>query len=175
MLIDSAKPRDARAIAALRTEVAQGMTREFGEGHWSACPSKALVLRQLKASQVLVAREGAEIIGTVRLATANAALFDASAFTPVTGALYVLGLAVAPAQRERGIGRQLMDAAKNAARDRAVHALWLDAYDHAAGAGKFYERCGFRRVGPAAFKEVPLIYYEWLVPREHQLIVLPAL
>ena len=67
--ISPATPRDARAIAALRTDVADGMTRQFGHGHWSACPSKAEVVRQLRASQVFVARRDAEILGTVRNAT----------------------------------------------------------------------------------------------------------
>jgi len=160
--IANASLSDARELAALRTAVAQDMTRQFGEGHWSHCPSKATVLRQLRASQVLVARRGEELIGTVRLITANPALIDAEAFTPVAHALYVLGLAVATNCRGEGMGRRLMDAAKEVARARRAQALWLDAYEHAAGAGPFYERCGFRKVGPSAFKDVSLNYYEWL-------------
>ena len=112
---------------------------------------------------MLVARQAARIVGTVRLATANPLAFDSGSFTPVATALYVLGLAVAPECRNQGIGRQLMEAAKDVARDRPAQALWLDAYDSEVGAGPFYLRCGFRRVGPSSFKEVPLVYYEWLV------------
>ena len=161
--ISIATKSDARALAALRSAVAQGMTQRFGKGHWSACPSKAEVVRQLRASHVLVARQGAEIIGTVRLVRVLPGVIDSSAFTPVEKALYVLGLAVAPECRGQGIGRQLMDAAKDTARSWGAQALWLDAYEHEAGAGPFYVKCGFRKVGGTKNGEVPLCFYEWLV------------
>jgi len=163
--ISAAKKADAAALAALRSAVAQDMTRRFGQGHWSACPSKAEVLRQLRASQVLVARQDAELIGTVRLVRAMPWAIDSSAFTPVRQALYVLGLAVAPQCRGQGIGHQLMEAAKDVARDSGAQALWLDAYEHAAGAGPFYLKCGFSRVGRTKYRELPLIYFEWLATR----------
>jgi len=153
---------DARALAALRTGVAQEMTREFGAGHWSARPGKAQVVRQLRASQVLVARQGADIIGTVRLVQPVLGAIDSSAFTQVEKPLYVLGLAVAPQCRGQGVGRQLMAAAQDAALTSGAQALWLDAYEHAAGAGPFYMKCGFRRVGGTKHRGVPLIYFEWL-------------
>ena len=156
---------EARALAALRSAVARGMTQQYGEGHWSACPSKAEVVRQLRASNVLVARRGAELIGTVRLVRALPWAIDSSAFTPVAKPWYVLGLAVSPEWRGQGVGRQLMDAAKETARSRGAQALWLDAYEHQAGAGPFYMKCGFRKVGRTAFREVPLIYFEWLIGR----------
>jgi len=166
--ISVATVKDARALAALRTAVARGMTQKFGEGHWSAAPSKADVVRQLRASHVLVARREAEIIGTVRLAAAKPWAIDSSSFTPVTSVLYVLGLAVAPEARGQDVGSDLMEAAKDAARSRSVEALWLDAYDHRAGAGPFYMKCGFRKVGRTQYREVPLIYYEWLVSQEER-------
>jgi ribosomal protein S18 acetylase RimI-like enzyme len=161
--ISVASRNDAAALAAMRSAVARGMTERFGHGHWSAYPSRAEVARQLRASLVLVARSGAQIIGTVRLVRALPGLFDAGAFTPVANPWYVLGLAVAPQCRGQGVGRELMDAAKEAARSRGADALWLDAYVHEAGAGPFYEKCGFRQVGRTQYREVPLNYYEWLV------------
>jgi predicted N-acetyltransferase YhbS len=166
-LIDLARPDDARAIAALRASVAQDMTRRFGEGHWSAIPSKAEVLKQMRASQMLVARDSTHIVGTVRLATVNPHFVDPVGFTRVDSALYMLGLSVAPEYRKMGIGRRLVDAAKDAARARRAQALWLDAYDSEVGAGPFYLRCGFRRVGASgkarAHGVMPLVYFEWLV------------
>ncbi len=160
--IGRAIPDDAGAIAVLRTRVADGMTSEFGAGHWSASTSKLLVLRQMRASTMLVARCGHGIVGTVRLATVSPA-FDANAFgfTPASYALYVLGLAVASEWRRQAVGRMLMEAARTTARERGAEALWLDVYDHAAGAGPFYERCGFRRVGSAPGGEIPLTFYEF--------------
>jgi ribosomal protein S18 acetylase RimI-like enzyme len=157
-----AKPSEVRALVALRSAVAQEMTRKFGEGHWSARPSQADVLRQLRASYVLVARRGAEIIGMVRLVRPLPGAIDSSAFTPVEKPLYVLGLAVAPECRGQAIGRRLLDAAKDRARSCGAQALWLDAYEHEAGAGPFYLKCGFRKVGGTQYREVPLVYFEWL-------------
>jgi GNAT superfamily N-acetyltransferase len=164
-LISTATAADVPALVALRTAVAQRMTERYGEGDWSALPSEAAVIRQLRASRILVARRDSQIVGTVRLATALQALFDSSAFTPVAHALYVLGLAVAPEVQGQGLGRMLMDAAKDAARESRADALWLDAFEHAAGAGKFYETCGFHRVGSMQRGEMRLGLYEWLCRR----------
>jgi GNAT superfamily N-acetyltransferase len=167
-VISVATPDDARAIAALRVAVAQDMTRRFGEGHWSALTSKAAVHRQLRASRVLVAKVDARVVGTVRLAVAIPSVFDSSAFTPVETALYVLGLAVALDSRGRGVGRALIAAAKEVAHSWPAQALWLDAYRHGAGAGPFYERCGFRELGTSVSKDVPLVFYEWLAAQTHK-------
>jgi ribosomal protein S18 acetylase RimI-like enzyme len=164
--MDVATARDASRLAALRAAVARDMTRQHGDGGWSVIPGKATVLRQIKASRVLIARMAEEIVGTVRLMPANSSVFDTSAFTPVSSALYVFGLAVAPAARHLGVGRRLMDAAKAAVPAWPADALWLDAYDSAAGAGPFYRRCGFREVRRAMFNGVPLIYFEWLAAVE---------
>ena len=160
--VSTAGRGDARPLAALRSAVANDMTDEFGPGHWSQCPSGAEVTKQLRASHVLVARCDSGIVGTVRLARAMPWAIDASAFTPVKTALYVLGLAVSPQWRGKGIGRQLMNAAKDTARAWHAQALWLDAYQHRAGAGPFYLKCGFRKVGATKYREVPLDYFEWL-------------
>src|SRR6185436_6959298 len=102
---------------------------------------------QLRASHVLVARRSADLVGTVRLARALPWAIDSESFTPVDTALYVLGLAVSPQARGQGIGRSLIEAAKASARAWPAQALWLDAYQHDAGAGGFYEKCGFRALG----------------------------
>jgi predicted N-acetyltransferase YhbS len=160
--ISLADADDVKALAALRAAIAQDMTGRFGEGAWSAVPSKVTVMKQMRASRVLVARRESKVVGTVRLATAKPLAFDSSAFTPVSQALYVLGLAVAPQMRNRGLGRALMDAAKEAASSSGMDALWLDAYDHEAGAGPFYAKCGFRHVGNTSRNNQSLLYYEWL-------------
>jgi ribosomal protein S18 acetylase RimI-like enzyme len=158
--------QDASQLVALRATVARDMNRQHGEGGWSAIPGKATVLRQIRASRVFVARLANDIVGTVRLTPAKSLVFDSSGFTPVSSALYVLGLAVAPAARHLGVGRRLMDAAKAAVPAWPADALWLDAYDSAVGAGPFYRRCGFREVRRATFNGVSLIYFEWLPASE---------
>lgn len=160
--ISRAGPGDAEALTALRIAVARDMTDKHGTGPWSALPSRAVVVRQIRASHALIARSGGRTVGTVRLAWANPAVFDATFFfTPASAALYVLGLAVSPEHRGEGIGRSLMEESKRIAKDWPAEALWLDTYDHAAGAGEFYERCGFREVGSSVLNHLPLLYYEW--------------
>lgn len=153
---------DAHAIVGLRTAVAHDMSQTFGAGPWAASPNFSEVAQQLRVSHALVARRQGEIVGTVRLVVANQSAIDTSAFTAVETALYVLGLAVAPDSRGMGVGRRLMDAAKDAARAWPAGALWLDAYDNAAGAGPFYIKCGFRRCGQATHEGMPLGFFEWL-------------
>ncbi len=160
-VILDAKPTDARLVANLRKTVAQHMTRQSGEGQWSATSTGADVRRQMRASHMLVAWQGEHVVGCVRLATVNSHSMSSAGFTPVSSALYVLGLAVAPDLRRIGIGRRLLDAAKDVARARRAQALWLDAYE--TQVGPFYERCGFRRVGPVDRRRTALVFYEWLV------------
>ena len=38
-------------------------------------------------------------------------------------------------------------------------AIRLDAYDGAAGAGPFYQKCGFKKLGHAVYRGVPLVYF----------------
>jgi GNAT superfamily N-acetyltransferase len=159
--VNAAADSDVRAIAALRSAVAQDMTRKHGQGPWSGFVGRSTVLRQLRATKMLVARRDDEIVGTVRLMQANQAVFDFRMFTPAKVALYVIGLAVAPHARAQGVGRELMESAKSAARFWPAEALWLDTYEHEAGAGRFYEKCGFRRAGSGTLEGPPLGFYEW--------------
>ena len=39
----------------------------------------------------------------------------------------------------------------------------LDAYDGAAGAGRFYAKCGFLEVGRKTYRGVPLVYFELML------------
>ena len=48
---------DAAAIAAVRVAAADRLTRDFGDGHWSAHTNEASVLRDIKASRVLAVRD----------------------------------------------------------------------------------------------------------------------
>ena len=49
-------------------------------------------------------------------------------------------------------------------RDAAAHAIRLDAYAGAAGAGEFYARCGYALRGRVVYRGNPLRYYEMLNP-----------
>jgi predicted N-acetyltransferase YhbS len=161
--ITAATAADVGPLAAMRATVSRDMARRFGPGGWSAVSSETEVLKQLRASRVLVARLDGDIVGTVRLTLAQTALFDASAFTPVKTAVYLLGMAVAPVAQGKGVGARLLVAASAAARAWPADAVWLDTYDHAAGAGPYYRARGFTEAGRMRLADRSLILFERLL------------
>ena len=119
-------------------------------------PTKTATLRAIKTSSVLVARREIEIIGTVRLEAKKPWAIDVRYFSRVPKAVYLHDLAVAPRAQGKGVGRLLVEQAKDVARAWPSNAIRLDVYDHPAGAGTFYAKCGFREVGKVTYRGVPL-------------------
>lgn len=163
LIVETAQPTDADAIAALQTRVAETLTRAHGIGHWSAAVGASSVTRAIESSLVLVGREEGTIVGTLRLVTKKPWAIDVAYFTPVRRPLYLLSMAIEPFRQHAGLGRQLLQAAAATGRNWPAEAIRLDAYDHAAGAGPFYAKCGYREVGRATYRSVPLLYYEQLL------------
>jgi GNAT superfamily N-acetyltransferase len=151
---------DAAEIAALRTAVAQRLTKDFGQGHWSGAVSEKSVLHAVRSSRVLVARNGRDIVATLRLAPKKPWAIDTKYFTKVDRPLYLTDMAVLPAMQRSGIGRQLLEHAASVARSWPADAIRLDSYDSAAGAGPFYAKCGLREVGRVTYRGTSLIYFE---------------
>jgi len=161
--IGFATEADAAAIAALRTAAADRLTQDFGRGHWTSCVTQQSILRGLKNSRVLVARNGNHIVATLRLATKKPWAIDARYFVSVRRPLYLTDMAVAPEMQRQGAGRRLLEESKAVARAWPGDAIRLDAYDADAGAGGFYARCGFREVGRVSYRGTPLVYFELLL------------
>lgn len=161
--VTTASDVDAPAIAALRTSVAQHLTGQYGNGHWSSCVTEKSVLRTIKTSRVLVARNNRDIIGTLRLENKKPWAIDLAYFTSVGLALYLHDMAVAPDLQRRGIGRALIKEGIEVARAWPSDAIRLDAYEGAAGAGSFYALGGFMEVGRKTYRGVPLVYYELIL------------
>ena len=160
-----ATAEDAVAIAAIRSRAADALTRRFGQGHWSAPATEKGVLFGMRYARVLLAKRGARVIGTLRLANRKPWAIDPEYFTPVKRPVYLTDMAVEPDVQGMGVGRDLLHHA------HAVAALWpadgirLDAYDAPAGAGGFYAKCGFREAGRVVYRKTPLIYFESVIPR----------
>lgn len=159
----AATEADAQAIASIRTAAAERLTSEFGRGRWSTVTTTAGVLRDLKTSRVLVARDGASILATLRLATKKPWAIDTAYFRAVSRPLYLHDMAVAPALQRQGVGRWFVREAIAVARTWPSDAIRLDAYDATAGAGAFYAKCGFREVGRVTYRRVPLVYFELIL------------
>ena len=144
----------------MRIAAADRLTRDFGDGHWSAHTNEASVLRDMKASRVIAMRERGTIVGTLTLQTKKPWAIDVSYFTPCQKALYLINMAVDPDRQRTGVGRQLMSEALRVAQSFPADAIRLDAYDAAAGAGPFYRKCGYTHVGGISYRGVPLLYFE---------------
>lgn len=163
LTVRAAGEMDASAIAHLRTEAADALTRRFGQGPWSGGPTEARVLWGMSFGRVLVAVERRRIIGALLLATRRPWSDEPDFFTPVERPIYLTAMAVLPRMQAKGVGRSLLDAARDTAKAWPAQAIRLDAYDAPAGAGEFYVRCGFREVGRGVYRDVPLVYCEQLL------------
>ncbi|RPI26980.1 MAG: GNAT family N-acetyltransferase [Acidobacteria bacterium] len=151
---------DAAPLAALHTAVADHLTAQHGRGPWSSRASEKGVLHAMRTSRVFVAREGAEIVATLCLATKKPWAIDTRYFAACRRPLYLLSMAVTPARQRQGIGRWCIEEAKRVAKAWPAEAIRLDAYDAGAGAGPFYARCGCSEVGRVIYRNTPLVYYE---------------
>lgn len=154
---------DEADLAALHLAVAQHLTNEYGRGHWSTAPTENAVRRTIETSRVLVARNTGAIVATLTLATRKPWAIDPKYFAPVRRPLYLTSMAVTPEHQERGVGRRMLDEAREIARAWPADAIRLDSYDATAGAGAFYAKCGFREVGRAVYRKSPLVYYELIL------------
>src|SRR5262249_43542229 len=139
----------------LHTAVAEHLTLLHGRGPWSTATSEKGVLYAMRTSQVFVARQGDEIVGTLRLATKKPWAIDPKYFTKCRKPLYLLAMAVAPARQRRGIGRRCFEQARQIASAWPADAIRLDAYDAKAGAGGFYASCGCTEVGRVTYRSTP--------------------
>lgn len=163
LVIGLATEDDARALFALRCRVAESLTLRHGLGHWSSTGTERGIVRVIRESTVLVAREAGRVVGTLSLQTRKPWAIALRYFTPVDRALYLVDMRVDPARQGHAIGRELIEAAMAKARAWPAGAIRLDAYASPAGAGAFYAKCGFSEVGRAVYRTVPLVYFERLL------------
>ena len=154
---------DVAVIAGLQNAVAGALTARFGPGHWSTLVSERGAVLAQRHARVRVGRDGRRILTVLRLGTKKPWAIDVSFFTPAKRPLYLTGMAVSVAHQGQGLGRLALDDACVVAEKWPADAIRLDAYDAKAGAGGFYDRCGFRERGRVVYKGTPLVYYERLL------------
>ncbi len=158
-----ATPADAPALADLRKTVSADLAARFGPGPWGGGCTERGVRADFRHATVFVVRGPSGLLATSRLARRKPWAIDPAYFTPVRSVLHVTALAVSPARQRHGLGRSAPAHAVAAARAAGAGALRLDAYDHAAGAGEFYLRCGFQPRGHVVYRGTPLCYFECLL------------
>lgn len=157
---------DVPELLALRLLIDSEHERRFGDARWSTTINENSVARGLKTGRVLMAIQAGKCVGAVRMETRKPWAIDLAYFTPAQRALYLHDVNVEPPLQGRGIGRALIEEVKSIAQQWPVGAIRLDAFDGASGAGPFYEKCGFRRVGSKVYRGVPLIYFELCLTTE---------
>jgi GNAT superfamily N-acetyltransferase len=156
---------DAAAIADVISEAAHHLTDKHGHGHWSAIASQKGVLSGMSKAKVLVAKTGNKVVGTLRLTSSRPWVIDPAYFTPVARPVYLVDMAVRPEYQRIGVGRALIEQAKAMTSALSGDSIRLDAYEGVAGAGGFYEKCGFTEKGHILYKTVPHVYFEWLIKK----------
>lgn len=158
-----ASETDASLVAVLRGRAAHDLTDRFGPGHWSGEATASGVVAGMMDSRIVFARRGTAVVATYRLSAVRPWAMRDACFTPCQQPLYLTDMAVLPALQGRGIGRRCLAHAVRCARQWPADGVRLDAYDTAAGAGLFYEKCGFQEVVRLIHRGVPLVYYERLI------------
>lgn len=158
--LQPAASEDAESIAALRNAVSDDLTFRYGKGSWTHYCTTAGVLQDMPNGNLFVALQRGEAVASFNLAAKKPGAINLEYFTKVERPLYLLSMVVAPERQRQGCGRACFDEALKFARRRKAGALFLDAFDHAAGAGEFYRKCGCREVARASCKGAPLIYFE---------------
>jgi GNAT superfamily N-acetyltransferase len=152
--------KDVASIAALLNATAGALTARFGEGRWSSITSERSVELSLRHARLRVGVDGKRIVTTLRLATKKPWAIDVEYFTPATRPLYLTGMAVSVAHQRRGMGRAALEDARAVAVAWPADAIRLDAFDAPAGAGGFYERCGYEERAHVVYRDDALIYFE---------------
>jgi GNAT superfamily N-acetyltransferase len=160
--LQPATPEDAESIAALRNAVSDDLTFKHGKGWWTSHCTTAGVLSDLRHARLYVALHRGEAVASLVLATEKPWAIDRGCFSKVKRPLYLLSMVVAPELQRQGHGRACVEEAVKLARRAKADAIFLDAYDHAAGAGGFYAKCGFKETGRATYRGAALVYYERL-------------
>ncbi|MBA3917103.1 MAG: hypothetical protein C0516_00790 [Gemmatimonas sp.] len=158
-----ATPDDVPQIAALQNATAGALVAQFGDGPWGGPFSERGVALAMRHARFRVGVDAKRLVCCLRLAQKKPWAIDVAHFTTVPRALYLTNMAVAVAHQRTGVGRRALDDARAIMRAWPAHAIRLDAWDAPAGAGGFYEACGFSSCGAVQYRGTPLRYYEWLI------------
>ncbi|MET8043482.1 GNAT family N-acetyltransferase [Micromonospora sp. NPDC005215] len=133
---------EAEAFRTLNEEwISHFFTIEESDRRTLDDPFAAIVDR---GGDVLIVRDGGEIVGCVALVRNSDDVFELSK------------MAVTPAGRGKGLGRQLIEAAIGRARQLGATTLFLGSNTKLANAVHLYETAGFQHVSP---EQIPLPPY----------------
>jgi len=140
--VRKAHPSDAAALVELARAVgAEPQGWLITDGGWRGISEERRYLRAVRRhsdAAVLVAEGPEGLVGRLSIARDP---------HPASRHVADVGLMVAQSHRRRGIGRALMQAAEEWAREAGVRKLELHVFPHNAAAIALYESLGYEREG----------------------------
>jgi GNAT superfamily N-acetyltransferase len=163
LTFSDAHDTDLAALQAMHAEAAAALTARFGEGRWSRDGFGKRIDAIPGRNRVRVGWLDGMIVSSLRLQTKKPWAIDTAYFSPARKPLYLTAMVVSVPHQERGIGRSALEDARTIALEWGADAIRLDAYDAPAGAGEFYNRCGFQPRGRVVYRGNPLTYHELLL------------
>ena len=156
-----ASREDAMDAFNIRRSAADLLTSVHGEGHWSTVTSVKTIRKHAEAGLVYLFFEGDSPIGTFHLVDRKIGFYKKEWFEiPDQPAFYLMHMALHPDRQRKGLGREMMIEIEAIAVNKSIHSIRFDAYNADAGAGKFYEKCGYQLVHKGSFNSVALLYFE---------------
>ena len=148
-------------VHTIRRACARDLGVRFGPGHWATCTSLQHLQKEAERKDLFVVYHHREIVATFALTDEPPEFFDVRNFQhPDDPALYLSSMAVTPTLQCHGIGRWCMQQIDAITIAGGCLSIRFDAYDSPAGAGPFYEHCGYQPRGQIVFNRVPLILFE---------------
>jgi GNAT superfamily N-acetyltransferase len=160
----SAQPGDIGRVRAIMAGAARELSAQFGEGHWSRVRTPETLRTYVAQGTLYLVEMAGAVIGTLRLTDRKIPFYRTEWFAdPKASAGYLLDTAIDPPHQQRGHGRCAMRMVEDIARSYRMKAVRLDAYGGPAGAGAFYEKCGYSLTHRGTFNGVALEYFEKLL------------
>lgn len=142
MTITAASPKDVAALKSLLEAAYRGDSARQGWNHEAdildderIAPGELVAMLADAAVTILTARDGADMVGCVAVTVKDSTL------------AYLGMLCVAPALQSVGLGRRLLDAAEDHARDAGIAAMEMTVIDSRASLIAWYERRGYASTG----------------------------
>jgi GNAT superfamily N-acetyltransferase len=146
---------------ALAVRGAERIARDFGPGHWSRASSLRAWKGHIGLKDVYLAEQGGRAVAVFKLRAKKPHWVPKKRFAePDARCLWLTDFYVDPDHLRRGIGRACMEEVRRIAAKAGCRWVRFDAYDAAAGAGAFYEKCGCVMVDRTALRGVKLLIFE---------------